>query len=148
MTQRTSIHHAGFVVADLARSIEFYEKAFGAEVEMQFSAAGEEVAKLHGLEEADFTIAMLRIGDARIELFEFRVPEDRSSVPVRACDIGTFHVAIQVEDARAKYQELVDEGIEFTRPPVQAGKNVVAFCTDPDGNRLELLQLPAFQTAS
>lgn len=142
-----TLHHTGLVVTDLDRAIEFYERFFGAEVELRSEAAGKEVAVLHGLEQTDFTIAILRIGDGRLELFEFRTPADGRTIEVRACDVASFHVAIQVDDARAKYQELVDQGVPFSRPPLQLGEGdlgefVVAFCTDPDGNRVELLQLP------
>lgn len=144
----TAIHHTGLVVSDLDRSIAFYEDHFGAELELRTRASGADVATLHGLEgEADFTIAMLRLGDGRLELFEFHAPTDGQELAVRACDIASFHVAITVEDIRARYRQLSELGVEFTREPLSLGEGdlgdfAVAFCADPDGNRIELVQLP------
>lgn len=110
------LHHTGFVVTDLESSVAFYKEHFGAEVELFSEAVGDDVAKLHGLEgEADFTLAVLRIGDGRLELLEFRTPADGEVPAIRGCDVGSFHVAIQVDDIDVKYRELVDAGIAFTR---------------------------------
>lgn len=137
-----SLHHTAFVVTDVDRSIAFYERFFGAELEVRFDHEGKALAELHGLPVADATLALVRIGDARLELFQFRKPDDGRFVAVRACDIGSTHVAVAVDDVASKYEEMTQAGIEFTTPPVDGGGYVVAFCVDPDGNRLELLQLP------
>ena len=48
-----------------------------------------------------------------------------------------------VDDIHAMHQRLTDEGVEFIRPPEQEhwGGWVATF-KDPDGNVLQLLQLP------
>jgi catechol 2,3-dioxygenase-like lactoylglutathione lyase family enzyme len=142
-----SFHHVGLVVSDIDESISFYERVFGAEVELRIRAGGEEVGNLHGLPDTDFTLAMLRIGAASVELFEFHPPHDGERVSARACDLGSFHVAIAVDDVRGMYRDLTAEGFRFTREPFQlketeAGEHVVAFFADPDGNRIEIVQMP------
>jgi catechol 2,3-dioxygenase-like lactoylglutathione lyase family enzyme len=139
------MHHSAIVVSDLARSISFYEKFFDAEVELSFEAGGPDVAALHGLDESLFTMAMLSVGGGRIELFEYKEPTDRQDAIPRACDMGGTHIAFQIDEVAAKYDELRANGVEFTRPPLTVGDEhegyVLAFCRDPDGHRIELIQI-------
>jgi catechol 2,3-dioxygenase-like lactoylglutathione lyase family enzyme len=140
-----TLHHTGFVVTDLERSIAFYAEHFGAEVELCSDASGADVAAHHGLDgEADFSLAILRIGDGLIELLEFRTPADREVLRIRGCDVSSFHVAIEVDDIDEKRRELAEIGVEFTSAPLRRdegdlGVFTVAFLTDPDGNRIELV---------
>jgi len=139
------IHHSALVVSDLERSVSFYRRFFGAEVEMSFETGGPDVAALHGLSEpCVFTMAMLRVDGGRIELFEFKEPADRQVAIARACDIGGTHLAFQVDDVRVMYEELCRNHVQFTRPPLVVGEEgpVLAFCLDPDGHRIELVELP------
>jgi catechol 2,3-dioxygenase-like lactoylglutathione lyase family enzyme len=135
------------VVESLERSIDFYVEHFEAEVEFFSEAIGEDVAQLHGLEgEADFTVAIVRIGDGLIELLEFRSPTGVEAPTIRGCDVGSSHIAIQVDDIEEKYRTLSDAGVAFTRPPLrrdegELGEFSLAFLTDPDGNRVELVQV-------
>jgi catechol 2,3-dioxygenase-like lactoylglutathione lyase family enzyme len=135
------------VVTDLEKSVAFYQRVFGASVEMQFRSEGQDAAILQGVPAAAFSVVMLRIGAPCVELLKFDVPEDAGRTEVRPCDIGAFHVAIEVADAHKLFEELSAANVPFTREPLespdgQGGTFVLAFCTDPDGNRIELVQTP------
>lgn len=141
-------HHAAVVVSDLDRSVEFYTRLFGGEVELIRGVEGEEVASLHGLPSAHFDLAFLRYGDARIELFEFHdpVPEPGARPPA-ANQLGAGHVAFEIDDVEAAYRRLTAEGVEFSRPPFEptegdAAGYLLSFLYDPDGNRVELIAPP------
>jgi catechol 2,3-dioxygenase-like lactoylglutathione lyase family enzyme len=142
------LHHVGLVVSNLSRSIAFYCEHFGASVELHLTnEGGPEMATLHALERADYDLAFLRAGNSRIELVEFHEPADGVAVRRRACDLGAAHVAFEVADAHATYERLSAAGVAFTAQPLViteggAAGYVLAFCLDPDGNRIELLQTP------
>ncbi len=59
-------------------------------------------------------------------------------------DLGTAygHIAIAVPDAYAACERIRTSGGNVTRPagPVQGGSTVIAFVTDPDGYKIELIQ--------
>jgi catechol 2,3-dioxygenase-like lactoylglutathione lyase family enzyme/quinol monooxygenase YgiN len=141
-------HHAAVVVSDLDRSVDFYTRLFGGEVEVIRGIEGEEMAALHGLPSARFDLAFLRYGEARIELFQFHEPAPAEGPgPLAANQIGAAHVAFQIDDVMAAYERLLAAGVEFSRPPLaptegEAAGFVLAFLYDPDGNRIELIAPP------
>jgi catechol 2,3-dioxygenase-like lactoylglutathione lyase family enzyme len=143
-----SLHHTAIAVHDLDVSIAFYRDIFGGEVEAIITDVDDvEVAQLHALESARFTLAFVRFGPTRLELFQFAEPEDAKEITARAHDFGIRHICFEIADVRATYERLTAAGVRFTRPPHvithgDAAGTVLAFCFDPDGNRVELLQPP------
>ena len=63
---------------------------------------------------------------------------------VDAYDMGTAygHIAIQVPDAYAACEKIKAAGGNVTREagPVMGGDTIIAFVTDPDGYKIELIQ--------
>jgi len=59
-------------------------------------------------------------------------------------DLGTAygHIALGVPDAYAAVEKIKAAGGNVTRDvgPVKGGKTVIAFVTDPDGYKIELIQ--------
>lgn len=108
---------------------------------------GPEVAALHGLPDASFDIVMLRVGSTRLELLRFHSPEADQGRPPPANAVGGVHVAFEVEDAIADYEAMSAQGVEFASKPLvisegESAGHVLAFCHDPDGYRVELIQIP------
>ena len=62
-------------------------------------------------------------------------------------ELGTAygHIAIGVHDAHAACEKIRANGGQVTREagPVKGGSTVIAFVTDPDGYKIELIQRPA-----
>jgi len=54
------------------------------------------------------------------------------------------HIAIGVPDAYAACEKIRANGGQVTREagPVKGGSTVIAFVTDPDGYKIELIQRP------
>jgi catechol 2,3-dioxygenase-like lactoylglutathione lyase family enzyme len=144
-----ALHHTAIVVRDLNRSIAFYETFFGGQVETILRDVDDpQIAQLHELEDARFTLAFVRFGPTRLELFQFERPIDGQSLPDRANDFGVRHICFEVPDVAAAYERMSAQGVRFTRPPYtvrdgDARGTVLVFCVDPDGTRVELLQHPA-----
>ncbi len=144
-----TLHHTAIAVHDLDRAIAFYRDTFGGEVEAIIEDIDDvEVAQLHALESTRFTLAFVRFGPTRLELFKFEQPDDGREIDARAHDFGIRHICFEIADVRATYERLQAAGVRFTRPPHvvadgDAAGTVLAFCFDPDGNRVELLQPPS-----
>jgi len=65
---------------------------------------------------------------------------------VESYDMGTAygHIALGVPDAYAACEKIKAAGGNVTREagPVKGGATVIAFVTDPDGYKIELIQRP------
>ena len=137
-----AIHHTAISTGNLDRLIGFYRDLLGFEVESEFNwDKGSDVAdKITGLKDSSSKVAMLKLGDFRLELFEFSSPAARSSDMSRpVCDHGLTHLAFTVADVDAEYERLMSSGMLFHCPPQNLGRAKVTYGRDPDGNVIELM---------
>jgi catechol 2,3-dioxygenase-like lactoylglutathione lyase family enzyme len=145
--------HFSFTVADIDRSVDFYERVLGLELVHRQDQSNEYTQVLVGFPGASLRIAQLRIpGQPRgasshdLELVEYVVPRGAPYGEGRNRP-GAPHLAFGVEDALATYARLLDEGVRFVSPPqaITAGVNKGGFTCyflDPDEITLELVQSP------
>jgi predicted enzyme related to lactoylglutathione lyase len=63
-----------------------------------------------------------------------------SEVSGLARDPNRVMVNFRVKDCQAAYERLVEQGVEFIRPPSPDAIHIVATFHDPDGNILQLMQ--------
>ena len=116
-------------VGNLQRSIDFYTQILG----MTLLRTSENTAY-------KYSLAFLGYGKnpdhAELEL--------TYNHGVESYDMGTAygHIALGVPDAYAACEKIKASGGNVTRPagPVQGGTTVIAFVTDPDGYKIELIQ--------
>lgn len=125
--------HTMLRVGHLQRSIEFYTEVMG----MSLLRTTERP-------EQGYTLAFLGYGrnpdHAEIEL--------TYNHGVEHYELGTAygHIAIGVDDAAAMCQAVRDKaaalggGITREAGPVKGGNTIIAFITDPDGYKIELIQ--------
>ena len=141
-----NVHHTCITVSDLERSIEFYRDVLGLELVMteESERSGDDRSKALGVDKAKVKLAILRAGDARVELIEYVTargrPYDRNNN-----DVGAMHIAFQVKDIDAVYQRMVDLGVRFTSPPATIPAGPMegwrwTYFFDPDGVSLEIIQ--------
>lgn len=120
--------HSMLRVLDEARSVGFYEKAFGLKITDRYPFEG-------------FTLVYLKNDEIDFEL-ELTVNAGRTE----AYDLGNGygHLAVSVRDASAEHGRLVELGLsptplkEFQRDGTLFAK--FFFVTDPDGYKIEVLQ--------
>jgi lactoylglutathione lyase len=124
--------HTMLRVGNLQRSIDFYTQVLG----MQLLRTSENT-------EYRYTLAFLGYdggnpGQAEIELTH-NWDTDRY-------ELGTAygHIALGVPDAYAACEKIKAAGGQVTREagPVKGGRTVIAFVTDPDGYKIELIERP------
>lgn len=121
--------HTMLRVGNLQRSIDFYTKVLG----MTLQRTSENP-------EYKYSLAFVGYGTnpehAEIEL--------TYNWGVESYELGTAygHIALGVPDAYAACEKIKGAGGAVTREagPVKGGTTVIAFVTDPDGYKIELIQ--------
>lgn len=138
------IHHTAISTPDLPRALRFYRDVIGASIASDFEwPAGLDVAdRIVGLSGSSARAVMLRLGNAMIELFEYRSPTPRrAETEPRACDHGLTHLCLDVTDIDAEYARLRQAGMRFHSPPQDLGAVRSVYGRDPDGNIVELQEV-------
>ena len=139
------IHHTAISTSDIERSLSFYKDMLGFEEVAGFSweKGNDAIDTITNLKSSAGRVALIRIGNAFVELFEFQSPQPVKANPNRpVCDHGVTHICLEVEDVEAEHKRLSTAGMRFLSPPVDAGMGLKAvYGRDPDGNVVELLEV-------
>jgi len=123
--------HTMLRVGDLQRSIDFYTNVLGMKL-----------LRTSDNPEYKYKLAFLGYGSnpehAELEL--------TYNYGVESYEMGTAygHIAIGVDDAKKACDAARNAGGKVTREPgpVKGGSTVIAFLTDPDGYKVELIERP------
>jgi catechol 2,3-dioxygenase-like lactoylglutathione lyase family enzyme len=145
----TMLHHTGFTVADLERSVVFYRDLLGCDLIATQEKRGGYLAAIVGYPDAHVRMAHLRApGSVHvIELFQYLSP-DSERHPLEPRNVGSSHLCFIVEDLDETYERLCAAGVDsFVSPPVVVDTGVNAggcalYLRDPDGIAVELFQPP------
>jgi len=136
-----NIRHTGIVVENLDVCLSFYQQ-LGFEIVKQADERGVFIENVLGLDNVE--VKTVKLADSRgcmVELLHFTSPQSRP-VTRRIFDTGISHMAFTVDDIDSEYNQLSSIGIEFLSTPQVSpdGGAKVAFCRDPEGNILELVE--------
>lgn len=126
--------HAAILVSNLERSIDFYQRAVGWELEFQLSlddALGE--ANGYG---GPGRIAMGKFGGVPLEFVEMQVPLERKQRPKH---FGIFMCSVMVPDLAPVRARLSAENISITRE-LPVGRSHLLVLTDPDGQEIGIIE--------
>jgi catechol 2,3-dioxygenase-like lactoylglutathione lyase family enzyme len=146
-----SVDHTGITVSSLQKSLDFWVRVLGFRHlytwEFENSAF---IENLVGVKGASMVLAMVQGYGHQIELIEYQSPADRTLFKPRACDVGSVHIAMYVDDIDALIDRVEDAGWLPVAPPprIEGGDRhgwKLAYIRDPDGVTLEFLQ-PALNT--
>lgn len=139
--------HTGFQVADLDRSVDFYVGLLGLELRSRHVTDAPYIGELVGYPGVELNVAFVGIPGSEhwLELLEYR-NVNREAVDPANANPGTAHICLTVTDLRGLHARLEQAGVEFVSGPVMptAGINqgrLALYMKDPDGIRVELLQL-------
>jgi len=126
------ILHTMLRVGDLERSLHFY-----------CDILGMRLLRRHDYPGGRFTLAFVGYGSEDEET----VLELTHNWDTDRYDIGTGfgHVALGVDDIYRRCEELRQKGARIVREPgpMKHGTTEIAFVEDPDGYRIELIQMRA-----
>ncbi len=143
---RPVFSHFGICVSDLDRSLRFYCDALGFE-KAESHEIGAEFARLMDLPDVSVTSQFIRRDTTAIELLAFHEPVPFGPVERRAVNqLGLTHLSFRVRDVAATVARVVALGgavVETSRTEMNLGDALLEFvyCTDPDGVRVELMNL-------
>jgi catechol 2,3-dioxygenase-like lactoylglutathione lyase family enzyme len=143
----TGVNHTSFTVSDVERSVSFYRVLLGMEL---LSLAERDPAfaeKVTGVPGAHLKVAYLQAPGHRLELIQYFNPPGEK-LDTRTNNVGSAHLAFDVDDLHRVYADLKAKGVQFKSSPMEvpAGPNkgtLTVYLTDPDGITLEFLQAPA-----
>ena len=120
--------HVAFKVADAERSERWYADAFGAKKIYHVEAQGER-PELMFLEFAN--------GQC-IELF----PGGKNMLASPPDPIGYIHFCLVLDNLEQAIEHLAKMNIKLDRKFIGRAKQRIAFVSDPDGNSIELMEIP------
>ena len=122
----TQIAHTAYRVKDIDASLDFYTK-----IGLKEAFRMERDGKLW--------IVYMRLNDSQfLELF----PDATEPTANGPRSIGYAHLCLNVDDIQTTTADIVAAGIPLDRPISQGSDgNHQAWIVDPDGNRIELMQM-------
>jgi methylmalonyl-CoA epimerase len=126
------IDHLGIAVTSLEKALGFYERQLGLSVSLRETVEQEKVK-----------VAMLPVGDSRIELLEATGPDSVIAKFLEKRGEGLHHVALKVPDLGAMVARLKTNGARLLNDPRPgAGGHLYVFVhpSSTGGVLLELIQ--------
>jgi lactoylglutathione lyase len=122
--------HTMIRVGDMQRSIDFYTGVLGMKL-----------LRRKDYPDGKFTLAFVGYGDEK----EHAVIELTHNWDTGSYDLGNGfgHIAVAVPDAYKACEAVAAKGGKVTRPagPMKFGGSVIAFVEDPDGYKIEFIQV-------
>ena len=141
------LHHVGITVKDLDASIRFYHDVLGLGFVNEPSPwfDNPDLGPAVGVPGAALRQVSLKLGEATLELLEYRSPPSQTDRPLFSNSIGASHIAFHVDDVHATKAELESKGIAFYSEVNVVDEGVLAgwrwvYFEDPDGYPLELVE--------
>ena len=145
------LSHVGRCVSDLERSLTFYCDALGFRELSALEVSGAEADRLLELEGVKLRAAYLERDAVRIELLCFDAPGTTGAAePAPANRLGLTHLSLRVDDLDSAIRAVERGGgrcLPHTQIESPRFHTRAAFVVDPDGLRIELLQLPGDPSA-
>ena len=138
--------HLGICVGDLDRSLRFYCQGLGFE-EVAAHEVGPEFGGLMELDGLQLSSRMIHNNGATLELLGYGSPAVVGEPARRPMNqLGLTHLSFRVDDLEAvaaRIEQFGGQVVSTTRTTLDLGGTALHFvyCTDPDGVRIELMDL-------
>jgi catechol 2,3-dioxygenase-like lactoylglutathione lyase family enzyme len=141
-----AIEHFSFTVSSLEDSLNFFCGQLGLEATPIMEVDNPDVKKIVGMPDARLRISLVKLpGDKNIELIEYVQPRGKS-LDLTTSNTGVAHIAFEVSDITALYENLTHQGVHFISPPVWTQSNDgkgqwgVCYLRGPDNITFELIE--------
>lgn len=141
-----TFNHTGITVRDLDRTEALLRDLFGFETISRAPRAPELIAAVIGVEGAEVEVVYMQNGATRLELLAYSAPADRADYRPRPCDLGSLHIAVNVDDFDAALARAKAWPLDQVGAPVQidAGPNeglrIVYVRTPDEGLIIEMIE--------
>lgn len=136
------IHHVALNTGDFRKMLTFYRDILGFETIYERDWENDQACDaVVDLKDSAAQVAIMRAGNAYLELFQYRKPASRNAAPLRPCDRGYTHFCLEVSDIDQEWERLSQSGMTFSRRPVDFGDVKAIYGKDPDGNVIELQEV-------
>jgi glyoxylase I family protein len=148
------LSHIGICVSQLERSLAFYRDALGFREVHRLRVEGDAASTLLELEAVQLEAVYLERDQSRIELLHYLHPElqpglhppdDGVATPRPMNAMGLTHLSLRVSDLDATLGRIEAAGgsvMSATRTGNPAYRAGAVFALDPDGTRIELVEMP------
>ena len=144
-----AMDHVAIMVSDLERAYHFYHDLLGMEkreyYEEKHIEGVSEVLGLSGVQMKIYIMSSPSNPGVTLHVTALDHPESPTGRP-EIHHVPSTHICFTVDDIEATYESLKARSVEFVSPPVhypaQAGGWGICFVYDPDGNLLELVEVP------
>lgn len=142
------VHHVGFTVADIERSVAFYTALFEVEPFVRRVYEDNYTGLQVGYPGARLDIALYEIPDSDIvlELIQYLEPTG-TPVDMETRNPGTAHLCLKTSDLAADFERMIELGATpRSSEPVEITSGInqglhVAYFRDLDGITIELLEV-------
>lgn len=120
--------HVAFKVADIERSLRWYSDAFSAKKIYHAEAQGDRPELMF----LEFSRGQC------VELFT----GGKNLLPSRTDQIGYIHFCLVLDNLDQALEHLAKMNVRPERKFIGRAKQRIAFISDPDGNSIELMEIP------
>lgn len=120
------MNHIGINVSNMEKALHFYHELLGLPILQE------------KIDNGDNDIYYLKLGDARIELFDYRGKSKKNEIT--DSDLGYRHLALGVDNVDEWAEHLKQHGVPIRYGPeslVHLGARVLLI-EDPDGTEIEI----------
>ena len=138
-------HHTAISTPDLSRAIGFYCNTLGGEQASEILTWGPGDAasnRMLRLADSSGKFVHTKVGRVYLEIFQFAEPVPEP-IDRRTCDFGLARLCFVVDDLQAEHARLTEAGMLFhAEPAIFEDGSQFVYGQDPDGNIIELLEIP------
>lgn len=141
------LNHTCFTVSNLDDTIRFFVECLGCELELR-RPVPKVIEQLVGISGIEVEQAFLKGGGNRIELLCYKSPPDRKIISSRPIDVGSVHLGVYVDDAKAAVEKasaygfaLMGEFVEIDIAGQSSPIKAVAWTRNADGITVEFLEV-------
>jgi Lactoylglutathione lyase and related lyases len=139
-----AIRHIGIVVRDIDKALHFYRDLLGLNIVKDMNEQAPYIDRILNLHDVSVRTVKMAADDGNlVELLHFKSHSAVIEKHKEIYSVGCSHVAFTVENLDEEYKRLRNEDIIFNSLPQYSpdGYAKVAFCKDPDGTLIELVEV-------
>lgn len=137
-----TIRHIGIVVSNLQKCLCFYRDILGLKIKNEMFERSKYIDSLSALNGVRVKTIKMSADDGNLIELLYYESHRREPASKELCDVGYSHISFTVENLDSEYKRLKGKGVKFNCTPQISPdrKAKVAFCHDPEGNLIELVE--------